>query len=180
MGTVIVFDPEGNYGRVREIREAGVMPVAGLRYVASVTGPYKLVKVMNFDGLDGLPDRLDLVQRDDGSDGNAVVIGLSKIRRSQYKRHTAFVLIETRVADPSTLLDEIADAIGSDEVDVVAGEVDIIAVVVDDDEENLSRKIYAIRRIDGVKRTQTLRVMDYVSTSENAPSDHKVDPAEES
>jgi DNA-binding Lrp family transcriptional regulator len=87
-------------------------------------------------------------------------------------------MIQTRVADPSGLLEAIAEAIGSDEADVVAGTFDILAVVVDDDEEDLSKKVFAIRRIEGVKRTVSLRVMDYVSTSENAPDDHRVEQAE--
>jgi len=82
------------------------------------------------------------------------------------------------VPDPSTLLGAIAEAIGSDEADVVAGAFDILAVVVDDDEDGLSEKIFAIRRIDGVKRTVSLRVMDYVSTSPNAPDDHRAKEAE--
>jgi hypothetical protein len=179
MGTAFVFDPDASYGRVRDIRETGAMPVTGLRYVASVTGPFKLVKVLSFDDLDELPDRLDSIgSQDGGSDDNAVVIGASKIRKSEYRKNTAFVLIETQVANPSNLLDQIADAIGSDEADVVAGTFDILACVVDEDEENLSRKIFAIRRIEGVKRTVSLRVMDYVSTSENAPDDHRVSEAD--
>ncbi len=178
MGTVFVFDPDGSYGRVREIRESGVMPVAGLRYVASVTGPFKLVKVLNFEELDDLPDKLDSVTgQDGGSDDNALAMFASKIRRSQYRTNTAFVMIQTRVADPSGLLEEIAEAIGSDEADVVAGTFDILAVVVDDDEDGLSRKIFAIRRIEGVKRTVSLRVMDFVSTSANAPDEHRVNEA---
>ena len=75
MGTAFVFDPDGSYGRVREIRENGVMPVAGLRYVASVTGPFKLVKVINFDELGDLPDKLDSVSsQDGGSDDNALAL----------------------------------------------------------------------------------------------------------
>lgn len=179
MSTAIVFDPDGNYARVREIREAGVMPIAGLRYVASVTGPFKLVKVLTFDELEDLPDRLDAVtSQDDGSDENAVVVGLSKIRRSQYLKNTAFVMIDTRVPDPSTLLGAIGDAIGSDEADVVAGTFDILAVVVDDGDNGLNDKIFAIRRVEGVKRTVSLRVMDYMSTSENAKGEHKVRAAE--
>lgn len=178
MGTVFVFDPDGSYGRVREIRENGVMPVAGLRYVASVTGPFKLVKVLNFEELDDLPDKLDSVtSQDGGSDDNALAMFASKIRRSQYRTNTAFVMIQTRVADPSDLVEEIAEAIGSDEADVVAGTFDILAVVVDDDEDGLSRKIFAIRRIEGVKRTVSLRVMDFVSTSANAPDEHRVNEA---
>jgi hypothetical protein len=179
MGTAFVFDPDGGYGRVREIREAGVMPVAGLRYVASVTGPFKLVKVITFDELGDLPDTLDSVtSQDGGSDDNALALFGSKIRRSEYKANTAFVMIETRVADPSGLLEEVGEAIGSDEADVVAGTFDILAVVVDDEERGLSDKIFAIRGIQGVRRTVSLRVMDYVSTSDNAPSDHKVGEAE--
>jgi len=179
MGTAFVFDPDGSYGRVREIRAAGVMPVAGLRYVASVTGPFKLVKVINFDELGDLPDKLDSVSsQDGGSDDNALALYSSKIRKSQYRTNTAFIMIQTRVADPSGLLEAIAEAIGSDEADVVAGTFDILAVVVDDDEEDLSEKVFAIRRIEGVKRTVSLRVMDYVSTSENAPDDHRVEQAE--
>jgi hypothetical protein len=179
MGTVFVFDPDGSYGRVREIRGNGVMPVVGLRYVASVTGPFKLVKVINFEELGDLPDKLDSVSsQDGGSDDNAIALFGSKIRRSQYRTNTAFVMIQTRVADPSTLLEEITEAIGSDEADVVAGTFDILAVVVDDDEQGLNDKIFAIRRLEGVKRTMSLRVMDYVSTSENAPDDHRVEQAE--
>jgi hypothetical protein len=43
-----------------------------------------------------------------------------------------------------------------------------------DDEESLATKIRDIRRIPGVRRTVSLRVLDYVSTSENAPDGHKV------
>jgi hypothetical protein len=179
MGTAFVFDPDGSYGRVREIREAGVMPVAGLRYVASVTGPFKLVKVISFDALADLPDKLDSVSsQDGGSDDNAIALFGSKIRRSEYRTNTAFVMIDTRVPDPSDLLEAITAAIGSDEADVVAGTFDILAVVVDDDDDDLSRKIFAIRRIEGVKRTVSLRVMDYVSTSPNAPADHRAKDAE--
>src|SRR5215831_4398188 len=135
MGTAFVFDPDGSYGRVRQIRESGVMPIAGLRYVASVTGPFKLVKVLNFDNLADLPDKLDAVSsQDGGSDDNALAVYASKIRKSEYRVNTAFVMIETRVPDPSELLEEITEAIGSDEADVVAGTFDILAVVVDDDE----------------------------------------------
>ena len=46
MDTAFVFDPKGNYQVVGKIREAGAMPVAGLRYVASVVGPYKIFQVV--------------------------------------------------------------------------------------------------------------------------------------
>jgi uncharacterized protein with GYD domain len=62
---------------------------------------------------------------------------------------------------------------------VVMGEFDMLAVVVADDEGTLGSRIVDIRRIDGVNRTVSLRVIDYVSTSEgakNVEGDHYVDP----
>ena len=87
-----------------------------------------------------------------------------------------------RAADPAVLMDQIKDAIGPDsddgvEADVVEGDFDILACVVADDEDALRTKILNIRGIDGVKRTVSLRVIHYVSTSENAQGDHRVDPA---
>jgi hypothetical protein len=179
MGTAFVFDPDGSYGRVRDIRQAGVMPVAGLRYVASVTGPFKLVEVVNFDDLVDLPDRVDALSQGGGlgDPPNAVVKGESKVRRSEYKSHTAFVRIDVRPADPEELRGAVENAIGSDEVDVVVGDFDMLACVVDDDEDSIGSKILDIRRIDGIKRTVSLRVIDYVSTSPNASGDHKVEEA---
>ena len=66
---------------------------------------------------------------------------------------------------------------GKPEADVVVGDFDILACVVDDDEDELHQKILDLRAIDGVKRTVSLRVIDYVSTSDNAPDDHRVSPA---
>ena len=60
------------------------------------------------------------------------------------------------------------------EVDSVMGNFDILACVSDDDEEELARKIMAIRKLKGVKRTVSLRVIDYRSRSDNAPDDKKL------
>jgi hypothetical protein len=184
MSTAFVFDPKGNYQVVPRIRQAGVMPTVGLRYVASVTGPYKVFQVVDFDDLSEADDRLDSLPGGGGADDppNAVVIGQAKVRRSRYLTHTALVRIGVSVPDPADLLDRIKDAIGADpdggvEADVVAGDFDILACVVDDGEESLARKIFDIRRIEGVERTVSLRVIDYVSTSENAPDDHRVSAA---
>jgi hypothetical protein len=178
---LFVFDPEGSYGIVRQIREAGVMPTRGLRYVASVTGPWKVFKVMakgESEGLVDVADRLDTP----GDPETAVTLRAAQIRKSTYRAYTALVRIDTSVADPTTLIDQIAQAIGSDtqppEIDVVVGAFDILACVVDDDETSLGQKLLAVREIDGVKRTTSLRVIDYVSISENAPDDHRVAPAD--
>jgi uncharacterized protein with GYD domain len=179
MGTVIVFEPDADYGRVDVIRKAGRMPVKGLKFVASVTGRWKVLKILEFDQVEAdLADRLDLVT---GLDENAIVMGQAKVRKSSaYLAHTALVRIDVDVnADLDELRGQIEGASGSDEVDVVMGEFDMLAVVVADDEGTLGSRIVDIRRIDGVNRTVSLRVIDYVSTSEgakNVEGDHYVDP----
>jgi hypothetical protein len=184
MSTAFVFDPTGNYKVVGKIREQGQMPTPGLRYVASVTGPCKVFEVVSFDALAELDDQLDSLPGGGGSEDppNAIVLGQAKVRKSTYRAHTALVRIDVRVADPATLLPSIGEVIGVDqdgepEADVVVGDFDILACVVDDDEAALHQKILDIRAIEGVKRTVTLRVIDYVSTSENAPDDHRVSAA---
>lgn len=184
MGTAFVFDPEGSYSVVGRIREKGTMPAAGLRYVASVTGPYKIFEVVTFEGLGQLTERLESLPSGGSDDPpNALAFGAAKVRRSTYRAHTALVRIGVKVPDPTELLDQIGQAIGSDpeegvEADVVVGDFDILACVVDDDEESLRAKMLAIRTIEGVRRTVSLRVIDYVSTSENAPEGHRVSAAE--
>jgi DNA-binding Lrp family transcriptional regulator len=178
MGTVFVFEPDADYGRVDVIRKAGRMPVRGLTFVASVTGRWKLVKIVEFDSVEtDLARQLDLVS---GVDENAIVKGQSKIRKSTYRDYTALVRINVDAnADLDDLRSQIVESTGTDdEVDVVMGDFDMLAVVVADDEESLGSRILDIRRIEGVKRTESLRVMDYVSTSENAPDDHRVSEAD--
>ena len=184
MSTAFVFDPTGDYKVVGKIQEQGQMPTPGLRYVASVTGPYKIFEVVSFEALAELDDQLDSLPGGGGSEDppNAIVIGAAKLRKSTYRAHTALVRIDVRVTDPATLLTPIAEVIGVDpdgkpEADVVVGDFDILACVVDDDEADLHQKILDIRAIDGVKRTVSLRVIDYVSTSENAPDNHRVSAA---
>jgi hypothetical protein len=175
MGTAFVFDPEASYGRVRQIRERNEMP-AGVHLLASVTGPWKNVVIVDFDSLDQLATRVEAL--DNGSDDppTATVIGAaSKVKRSVYKDHMAFVRIDVRGdADPMGLLGQIQGTIGSEEADAVIGDFDIFACAVADDEDGLTETILAIRGINGVKRTVSLRVIDYVSESSDAPDGHKV------
>jgi hypothetical protein len=172
---VFVFDPNASYTIVDDIRSAGVMPTPGLRYVASVSGRWKVFKVMSFQGLADVPKRLDAP----GDPETAISFGPAKVRKSTYHEHTALVRIQTEVPDPSHPIDDIGAAIGTGagdpvEVDIVAGPFDLLACIVDDDEDKIGEKILSIRRIKGVKRTMSLRVFDYVSTSSNAPSTHQV------
>jgi len=116
MGTAFVFDPEASYGRVRQIRERNEMP-AGVHLLASVTGPWKNVAIVDFDSLDQLATRVEALGGHNGSDDppTATVIGAaSKVKRSVYAAHMAFIRIEVREPDPTSLLPEITTAIGSD------------------------------------------------------------------
>ena len=170
---VFVFDPDASYGFVKEIRDAGVMPTPGLRYVAAVTGPWKIIKVIGFAAVEQLLQRLSAP-----GDDTATSFGVAKVRRSLYRNHTVFVRIETDVADPNELLTKIAGALHIPldelEADVIIGDFDILVCLSDDDEKNLSKWVLAIRAITEVRRTVTLRVLDYVSTSDEADADHRV------
>jgi hypothetical protein len=179
MSTAFVFHPDVSYERVQRIRDAEVMPAPGLRYVAAITGPWKIFEVVEAETLDDLAKRLDSLSDVGGSGDppNAIVVGAGKVKRSEYRTHTALVRIDVRVDDSRVLLPAITQAIGSDEADVVMGDFDILACAVDDDESGLVEKIHGIRRIDGVKRTLSLRVLDYVSTSSHASGVYKVAPA---
>lgn len=178
---LFVFDPDASYSLVQKIKDAGMMPTKGLRYVAAVTGPWKIFKVMTLETLQHLTD---VAQRLDapGDPETATSLNRDQVRRSIYRSYTALVRIDTRVANPSNLIDQIGSAIETPsdqpvEADVVVGAFDILACVVADDEIDLRKKILKIREIDGVGRTTSMHVIDYVSTSANAPADHQVKPA---
>src|SRR5207247_2230259 len=101
-----VFSPDASYGLVQVIRNAGRMPVVGLRYVAAVTGPWKIFEVVEFERLDQLAAQAESLSP------TAIVIDRDQVRRSIYLAHTAFVRIHTEAADPTDLLAEIKKVIG--------------------------------------------------------------------
>jgi hypothetical protein len=176
MGSAFVFDPDASYGRVEAIRGANEMP-EGAHLVASVTGPWKIVSIVDYDGLALLPGRVEgLAGQGGGDPETATVIGAqSKVKRTAYANEMAFVRIQVRGdTDPMGLLEEVEAKIGSDEVDAVVGDFDILACAGADDETKLAAKILAVRAIGGIKRTTSLRVIDFVSASEDAPPGHKI------
>lgn len=176
--SAFVFDPETGYGRVSDIRSGDKMMPAGVHLVASVTGPWNLVGIVDFDDLGQLPALVDAVRgRNDRGDPNTattVRAGHSKVKRTVYDDQMAFIRIETRQTDPSVLLDGIYEAIGSEEADLVAGDFDILACAAAPSLDQLAAKIFAVRALDGVKRTVSLRVIDYVSGADDAPDDHRL------
>lgn len=167
--SAFVFFPDADPGLIDQLRDNG-MP-RGVRYVASVTGSSQIIAVLEYDELTELPT---IIRSLSEGDSLAVPLRTSQIRKSQYREETAFVRIHTKVDDPRTLLPPIREAIGSDEADVVFGDFDILACMVGDSLEDLTtRVIGSLRGIDGIGRTETLVVIDYVSLSENAPDGHR-------
>lgn len=173
--TAFVFSPDADPQLVEDLRDHG-MP-DGVRYVASVTGPWQIFAVTEFDRLPELPAivRTLFATKSGGpvDPPTATPLARTQIRRSTYLAETAFVRIRTDGADPDGLLERIRRSIDSDEADHVFGDFDILAVIVADDEERIGEMVFALRQLDGVLQTVTLRVIDYVSTSPNAPDEKR-------
>jgi DNA-binding Lrp family transcriptional regulator len=167
--SAFVFFPDADPGLIDQLRNGGMPP--GVRYVASVTGSSQVIAVLSYDELIELPA---IIRSLSEGDSTALPLTTSQIRKSEYREKTAFIRIQTKVGDPETLLAPIREAIESDEADVVFGDFDILACVVGDSIEDLkTRVVGSLRTIEGISRTETLIVIDYVSLSENAPDDHR-------
>jgi hypothetical protein len=172
MGTAFVFSPDAKYGFVTS-GEFG----DNVWYVASVSGPWKIFAVIDFDDVRDVGDVVDTVFKQTDAAGDpetALTLIPASVRHNTYFSNTALVRIETEVPDPGALIEDIQRVADSEEVDSVMGNFDILACVSDEDEEELARKIMAIRKLKGVKRTVSLRVIDYRSRSDNAPDDKKL------
>jgi DNA-binding Lrp family transcriptional regulator len=172
MGTVFVFSPDAKYGFVTSGAFGG-----NVWYVASVSGPWKIFAVIDFEDVGDVGNVVDAVFKQEDAAGDpetALTLIPASVRHNTYFSNTALVRIETDVPDPGALIYHIQKVTGSDEVDSVMGNFDILACIGDEDEEELARKIIAIRKLKGVKRTVSLRVIDYRSRSGNAPNDKKL------
>ena len=180
-GTVFVFSPDAKYGFVTS-GDFSTDLGDRVRYVASVSGPWKIFAVIDFDDVEEVGGLVDTVFKQDDASGDpetALTIGvLGSVRHNTYYTNTALVRIHTSVPDPEDLIPDIIKAIDVDEddaeVDVVMGEFDILACLGDDDESELGRKIMAIRKIKGITRTVSSRVIDYRSRSGNAPDEKRL------
>jgi uncharacterized protein with GYD domain len=168
-GAAFVFMPEKDAGIVGKYQKGG-MP-RGVRYVASVTGPWQVFAVVEFDDVSELPGIVGTLASDPPT---ALVFGPASVRRTEYRELTALVRIDVKDdADLDRVAAEIRDTAHTDEVDTVMGDFDLLACVGGRDEAELRANIFAIRAVGGVRRTVTLRVIDYVSTSEDAPPEKK-------
>ena len=78
--------------------------------------------------------------------------------------------------EPEEVLEDVREAVNTDEpeANLVLGDFDIIACIsADTSEELVDILFHRIRRVEGVQRTETLHVIDYVSRSEDAPEGHR-------
>ncbi len=170
-----VFSPDASYGLIEKLKSEGLPK--GVRYVASVTGPWKIFGVLNFDALKDLPTIADLLFG--GSDGSvdpptALVLGTNQVRRTDYLDETALVRIDLEDVgdeDLERILAEIRETI-SPEVDSVLGNFDLLVCVGAGSVQDLNGRILQLRRIAGIRRTVSLRVIDYVSVSDSLDAGH--------
>ncbi|HEX9122268.1 MAG TPA: hypothetical protein VF984_02750 [Actinomycetota bacterium] len=189
MEDVYVFSEDAPYDLIDGIRESGMMP-RGLRYAASVTGPWRLFGIYEMEDLSQLPA---LTKGAIGSDtGICATRGTRYLKKSVYHPDSAFVRIHVGSIDPEPdadqaekLLEEIRSIVRDEryaadeegEAESVMGDFDVLAYVGGDDADRIAQRIRAIRALQPVLKTVSLRVIDYVSTSERAADDHRVRPA---
>lgn len=178
---VYVFSEDADYARIREFKK--LMP-SGLRYAAYLTGPWCVFGILEMDDLAKLPDLLNITGLGSETDVVATHRLLRVLKRSHYHPVSAFVRIDIDAhIDPegegtgreeATLLGDIRRKAAGDgdegEAESVMGAFDSLAYVGGTAVDDLTRKVGEIRKLDAVRRTLTMRVIDWVSP--NAPEEY--------
>jgi hypothetical protein len=171
-----IFSPDASYGLVSELRHSGLP--SGVHFVASVTGPWQIVAIAEFDDLTELPGIVESLFGG-GSGGassadppTAYTLTFNAVKHTVYADQMAFVRIDlTGVKSQEDLteaLGEIEEAVG-DEFNVVFGDFDVFACVAADEADDVQTRIVQLRAADHVADTMTLWIIDYVSAAEDAP-----------
>lgn len=139
----------------------------GIRYVASVTGPWDLFAVATFDEFLSLPG---IVAALNVGTETAVAIRPNYTRSRSYHDFSALVRIHVRKGDPRAILEDVQDAIRSHEANLVLGDFDILAYIgADSEDELVDRILYRLRKVRGVRRTVALHVIDYLTLNKQVP-----------
>jgi Lrp/AsnC ligand binding domain len=160
-----VFVPEASPDVIAKLRESGLP--RGIRYVASVTGPWDLFAIATFDDLGDLPGIVATMNVDPTT---ALAIKPYYTKTSAYHDHSAFVRINLGEGDPLAVLEGVRDAIGSHEANLVLGDFDMLAYVGANSEDALIQTIlHRLRKVPGIRRTVTLRVIDYLTRNPEVP-----------
>jgi hypothetical protein len=171
-----IFSPDASYGLVSELRHSGLP--SGVHFVASVTGPWQIVAIAEFDDLTELPGIVESLFGG-GSGGassadppTAYAFSFNAIKHSVYADQMALVRMDIAGVgndDLPGLLEEIEGTIGSPEVNAVFGDFDILACVAGDDVDAVKARIFELRGNGAIVSTLTLWIIDYVTADTDAP-----------
>src|SRR5919199_1924557 len=152
----------------------------GVRFVASVSGPWQVFAAAELE--DPTTDLPRIVNELFGAGqgtaaadpSTALNIGPSYVRRgTDYFENIALIRIHVSGRDPSDVLDEVRSFIGSEEANLVLGDFDILTCVSTPRYDDLVKTILSLRTVEGIGRTTSLRVIDYMSLGKDAPERHR-------
>jgi hypothetical protein len=175
-----IFSPDASYALVSDLRHSGLP--RGVHLVASVTGPWQIFAIAEFDDLTELPAIIESLfggGRGGGGRGStdpptAFALGRNSIKKSVYADEMALVRLDVAGVEPDGLQD-LLGAIG-EETNAVFGDFDILTCVAADDVDGVMARIFELRGMDAVVRTTTLWIIDYVCAGEDAPKAYRRRP----
>ena len=167
-----IFSPDASYGLVSELRHSGLP--SGVHLVASVTGPWQIFAIAEFDDLTELPAIVESLFGGRGSSTDpptAYALGQNSIKKSVYADEMALVRINIAGVDEADLpglLQEIGE-----ETNAVFGDFDILTCVAADDVAGVMARIFQLRGMGAIVATTTLWIIDYVCAGEDAPKAYR-------
>jgi hypothetical protein len=163
-----MFLPKADPAFTETFRKDGLPP--GIRYAASVTGPWQGFAIASFGELAALPRIIAGIASDPPT---ALALQPRYLKKSSYDPVSAFVRIHIGEGGPKSVLEDVREAIRSHEAEIVLGDFDILAYVGAGDEDELIETIlYRLHRVPGIGRTVTLHVIDYVTSNPAAGKQH--------
>jgi hypothetical protein len=173
-----IFSEDASYELVSRFRHSGLPP--GVHFVGSVTGPWPIVAIAEFDDLAELPAIVESVfgGRSGSADPEtAYTLVMNAVKHSVYTERMALVRIDvTGVTDDDGLEElqgQITEAIGS-EFNFVFGAFDVFALVTEEEGNSIMSKIFKLLQTGRVSRTETLWIIDYVCGDTDAPAPYRV------
>jgi len=173
-----IFSEDASYQLVSRFRHSGLPP--GVHFVGSVTGPWPIVAIAEFDDLAELPAIVESVFG--GGSGSAdpetaYTLAMNAVKHSVYPQLMALVRIDvigvTDDAGVEELRGQITEAIGN-EFNFVFGAFDVFACVTEDEDNSIMSKIFELLKLDTVSHTETLWIIDYVCGDTETPPPYRV------
>src|SRR5262249_12956514 len=169
-----IFSEDASYQLVSKLRHSGLPP--GVHFVGSVTGPWQIVAIVEFDDLTELPAIVESVFGGQVDPASAFALGMNAIKHSVYTDVMALVRIDLAGVTDRDALESVggalADAIG-EEFNFVFGDFDVFACVTAEDADGILDKLFTLRGIGAIARTDTLFIIDYVCADEDAPEAYR-------